>query len=92
MWSITAVKRTDIFFLLLQCISTEMDDSTKKGLKPEYVAQEICKCVIKKRDELTLAPFHVQFVICLRALAPWLFFKLMAARAKKESNQYAKNS
>ncbi|CAG5131390.1 unnamed protein product [Candidula unifasciata] len=70
----------------------KVDTTTKAGLTPEYVASEIVKCVTRKVDELTLAPLHVQLAICLRALAPWLFFKLMAIRAKKESAQYSKNN
>uniref|UniRef100_A0A0B7ASF9 Dehydrogenase/reductase SDR family protein 7-like n=1 Tax=Arion vulgaris TaxID=1028688 RepID=A0A0B7ASF9_9EUPU len=70
----------------------KVDDNTKAGLKPENVARQILKCVISQTDELTLAPLHVQFIIALRNLAPWLFFKVMAARAKKESNLYAANS
>lgn len=74
------------------CIITEVDTTTKSGLKPEYVASEIVKCVTRKVDELILAPFHVHLAICLRTLAPWLFFQIMASRAKKESSQYSKNS
>ncbi|BFZ02906.1 hypothetical protein BsWGS_05945 [Bradybaena similaris] len=70
----------------------KVDTTTKSGLKPEYVASEIVKCVTRKVDELILAPFHVQLAICLRTLAPWLFFQIMASRAKKESAQYSKNS
>ncbi|CAL1527437.1 unnamed protein product [Lymnaea stagnalis] len=62
----------------------KMDKTTETGLQPEYVAYQILDCVQHKTKELTIAPFYVKFIISLRALAPWLYFKIMAHRAQRE--------
>lgn len=63
-----------------------MDKTTQSGLKPDYVANQILYCITHKQSELTLAPFYVRLVIGLRVLAPCLYFKIMAHRAKKEQS------
>ncbi|GFO41823.1 dehydrogenase/reductase sdr family protein 7-like [Plakobranchus ocellatus] len=60
------------------------DQTTLNGYDPHFVAQKIVNCVQRRCDELILAPFYVKLAICLRVLAPWLYFKIMARRAKKE--------
>ncbi|XP_059139712.1 dehydrogenase/reductase SDR family member 7B-like [Physella acuta] len=64
----------------------KMDKTTQSGLKPEYVANQILYCITHKQSELTLAPLYVRLVIGLRVLAPWLYFKIMEHRAKKEQS------
>ena len=61
-----------------------MDETTVRGYDPHFVAKKIVNCVQQRQDELILAPFHVKLAICLRVLAPWLYFKIMARRARKE--------
>ena len=63
-----------------------MDSTTKSGLSPDFVASKVLKCVIERIPEMTVAPFYVQLAICLRAMSPWLFFKIMEHRARKEQN------
>jgi len=63
------------------------DATTKAGLAPDYVASKVVSCVINKTPEMTVAPFHVQLAIALRSMSPWLFFKIMEHRARKEQKQ-----
>ncbi|GFS12380.1 dehydrogenase/reductase SDR family member 7B [Elysia marginata] len=62
----------------------KVDQTTKNGYDPHFVAKKIINCVQQRQDELILAPFYVKLAICLRVLAPWLYFKMMARRARKE--------
>ncbi|RUS77509.1 hypothetical protein EGW08_014721 [Elysia chlorotica] len=62
----------------------KLDQTTINGYDPHFVAQKIISCVQQGQEELILAPFHVKLAICLRVLAPWLYFKIMARRARKE--------
>lgn len=64
-----------------------MDETTAKGLDPKYVAKIVRKCVVNKKEEYYITPFYIQMAICLRYMAPWLFFKIQAAKAKKEHDQ-----
>lgn len=62
----------------------KLDETTKNGYDPHFVAKKIINCVQQNQDELILAPFHVKLAICLRVLVPWLYFRIMAHRASKE--------
>lgn len=62
-----------------------MDKNTEKGLDPMYVARQILKSIINRKEETLIAPFYVHLAVCLRVMAPWLFFKIMARRARKEA-------
>lgn len=60
-----------------------MDETNKNGYEPEYVAERILEAVLKKKEEITIAPFVVKCAIIIRTLFPSLFFWLMRRRARK---------
>lgn len=67
-----------------------MDKTTAQGRMPVEVAQDVLAAVGKKKKEVILADLLPSLAIYLRTLAPGLFFRLMASRARKE--QKSKNS
>lgn len=67
-----------------------MDATTAQGRSPEEVAQDILTAVRRKKKDVILADLVPSLAIYLRVLAPGLFFRLMASRARKE--QKSKNS
>ncbi|XP_005092536.1 dehydrogenase/reductase SDR family member 7B [Aplysia californica] len=69
----------------------KLDANTKAGLQPEYVASKVVSCVVNRTSELTVAPPHIDLAIALRAMSPWLFFKIMERRAKKEQREMNKD-
>jgi len=69
----------------------KLDPTTKAGLSPDYVASQVVSCVVNKMSEMTVAPLHVHLAIAIRSMSPWLFFKIMEARAKKEQKLMSKS-
>ncbi|XP_004449751.1 dehydrogenase/reductase SDR family member 7B isoform X2 [Dasypus novemcinctus] len=67
-----------------------MDETTAHGQSPEKVAQEVIAAVGKRKKDVVLADLLPLLAIYLRTLAPGLFFRLMASRARKERK--SKNS
>lgn len=58
-----------------------MDETTAKGMSPEYVADKIIEAVAAETKEIVLAPLSHKFAILLRTLAPSLYFLIMSRRA-----------
>ncbi|XP_060059250.1 dehydrogenase/reductase SDR family member 7B isoform X2 [Erinaceus europaeus] len=67
-----------------------MDTTTAQGRSPVEVAQDVLNAVRRKKKDVILADLLPSLAIYLRTLAPGLFFRLMASRARKE--QKSKNS
>ncbi|CAG9854360.1 unnamed protein product [Phyllotreta striolata] len=63
----------------------QMDDSTKSGYTPEYVAKKIVKAVAQKKKEMIISSMLPKIAIFLRKYLPSLYFFAMARRAKKSS-------
>ncbi|ELV13998.1 Dehydrogenase/reductase SDR family member 7B [Tupaia chinensis] len=61
-----------------------MDKTTAQGRSPVAVARDVLAAVGKKKKEVVLAGLLPSLAVYLRALAPGLFFSLMASRARKE--------
>lgn len=66
-----------------------MDETTKGGMSPETVAENIVSCLINGYEEVLLAPFSHQLAIILRTLAPTLIFRIMKRRAAAQKNNHA---
>ncbi|KAM5263870.1 dehydrogenase/reductase SDR family member 7B isoform 1-T1 [Ctenodactylus gundi] len=62
-----------------------MDRNTAQGQSPAKVAQDVLAAVGKRRKDVILADLVPALAIYLRTLAPGLFFRIMASRARKES-------
>ncbi|XP_032354946.1 dehydrogenase/reductase SDR family member 7B isoform X1 [Camelus ferus] len=60
------------------------DKTTAEGRSPVEVAQDVLAAVGKRKKDVVLAGLAPSLAVYLRALAPSLFFRLMAARARKE--------
>ena len=60
-----------------------MDETTAQGRSPMQVAQDVLAALGKKKDVM-LADLMPSLAVYLRTLAPGLFFRLMASRARKE--------
>ncbi|XP_057167240.1 dehydrogenase/reductase SDR family member 7B isoform X3 [Ursus arctos] len=67
-----------------------MDKTTAQGRSPAEVARDVLAAVGKKKKDVILADLLPSLAIYLRTLAPGLFFRLMASRARKERK--SKNS
>ncbi|KAM5263873.1 dehydrogenase/reductase SDR family member 7B isoform 4-T4 [Ctenodactylus gundi] len=65
--------------------SASMDRNTAQGQSPAKVAQDVLAAVGKRRKDVILADLVPALAIYLRTLAPGLFFRIMASRARKES-------
>ncbi|KAM4631999.1 dehydrogenase/reductase SDR family member 7B isoform 2-T3 [Discoglossus pictus] len=61
-----------------------MDKNTAEGRTAEEVAKIVLSAVGERRKEVLVAGLVPTLAVYLRALAPQIFFSLMAARAKKE--------
>ncbi|XP_068100999.1 dehydrogenase/reductase SDR family member 7B isoform X1 [Hyperolius riggenbachi] len=61
-----------------------MDKSTAEGRTPEEVANIVLRAVGERSKEVLIAGIVPTVAVYLRALAPKIFFSLMAARARKE--------
>lgn len=61
-----------------------MDETTAQGRVPADVARDVLAAVAKKKEDVVLASLAPSLAIYLRTLAPALFFRLMASRARKE--------
>ncbi|XP_068834559.1 dehydrogenase/reductase SDR family member 7B isoform X5 [Capricornis sumatraensis] len=64
--------------------SALMDETTAQGRSPVQVAQDILAALGKKKKDVVLADLMPSLAVYLRTLAPGLFFRLMASRARKE--------
>ena len=69
-----------------------MDKTTETGMSPEAVAETVAQAVVYGEPDLTLAPFIHRMAIILRAVAPPLFFAIMAKRARKQKKDYVKRN
>lgn len=65
-----------------------LDSTTAQGLPPEKVATMILHAVQQNKSEIVPAPLLYRFVICLRALFPNIYFKVMERRARKQRKDY----
>ncbi|KAM9750508.1 dehydrogenase/reductase SDR family member 7B isoform 3-T4 [Dama dama] len=61
-----------------------MDETTAQGRSPVQVAQDVLAALGKKKKDVVLADLMPSLAVYLRTLAPGLFFRLMASRARKE--------
>ncbi|KAB0362702.1 hypothetical protein FD754_006858 [Muntiacus muntjak] len=61
-----------------------MDETTVQGRSPVQVAQDVLAALGKKKKDVVLADLMPSLAVYLRTLAPGLFFRLMASRARKE--------
>ncbi|XP_029413948.1 dehydrogenase/reductase SDR family member 7B isoform X1 [Nannospalax galili] len=67
-----------------------MDKNTAQGRSPVEVAQDVLAAVGNKKKDVILADFLPSMATYLRILAPGLFFRVMASKARKERK--SKNS
>lgn len=65
-----------------------MDQTTQSGMEPEAVARRVLQCVVNQEPEVVIAPLVHRLAIVLRAVAPALYFALMAKRARKQRQEY----
>ncbi|XP_069590022.1 dehydrogenase/reductase SDR family member 7B [Ranitomeya imitator] len=61
-----------------------MDKNTAEGRTPEEVARIVFRAVGERSKDVLVAGLVPTLAVYLRALAPKIFFSIMAARAKKE--------
>lgn len=67
-----------------------LDKNTAQGRSAAEVAQDVLDAVGKKKQDVLLTDFLPTVAVYVRALAPRLFFRVMALRARKERK--SKNS
>ncbi|XP_005349986.1 dehydrogenase/reductase SDR family member 7B isoform X1 [Microtus ochrogaster] len=67
-----------------------LDKNTARGRSPAEVAQDVLAAVGKKKKDVILTDLLPFLAIYLRTLAPGIFFRIMASRARKERK--SKNS
>lgn len=60
-----------------------MDETTKNGYEPEYVAECILNSVLQQKKEVTIAPLSMKVAMLLRTLFPSFYFWIMQNRARK---------
>lgn len=60
-----------------------MDETTKSGYSPKYVAELVLKATLRNSKEVTITNFVQKIAIFLRANIPGLYFKIMELRTKK---------
>lgn len=68
-----------------------LDQTTAAGSDPGAVARSVLRAVRLKSKDVVLAGPVPTLAIYLRTLCPALFFKIMAARARKEQRTMQKN-
>uniref|UniRef100_A0A8C6HSM5 Dehydrogenase/reductase SDR family member 7B n=1 Tax=Mus spicilegus TaxID=10103 RepID=A0A8C6HSM5_MUSSI len=61
-----------------------LDKNTAQGRSPAEVAQDVFDAVGKKKKDVLLTDFVPSMAVYIRTLAPGLFFRIMASRARKE--------
>ncbi|CAH1953588.1 unnamed protein product [Acanthoscelides obtectus] len=66
----------------------QMDATTEKGYKPEYVAEQIIKAVVEKKNEIVISTIIPKLAVFLRKYWPNIYFILMNQRAKKSLASY----
>ncbi|XP_066546005.1 dehydrogenase/reductase SDR family member 7B-like, partial [Amia ocellicauda] len=64
--------------------SALLDKNTAEGRDPRDVADAILKAVGRKKQDVLMAGLLPTVAVYMRTLCPALFFKFMAARARKE--------
>ncbi|KAL6052340.1 hypothetical protein STEG23_014453 [Scotinomys teguina] len=67
-----------------------LDKNTAQGRSPAAVAQDVLAAVRKKKKDVILTDLLPSMAVYLRTLAPEIFFRIMASRARKERK--SKNS
>uniref|UniRef100_UPI00358F2B5A dehydrogenase/reductase SDR family member 7B isoform X2 n=1 Tax=Myxine glutinosa TaxID=7769 RepID=UPI00358F2B5A len=66
-----------------------LDATTAEGQEPEAVAKEVYQAVVNRKKDVVLAGPVPKAAICLRALAPSIYFFVMARRARRERQRRA---
>ncbi|XP_021032568.1 dehydrogenase/reductase SDR family member 7B isoform X1 [Mus caroli] len=61
-----------------------LDKNTAQGRSAAEVAQDVFDAVRKKKKDVLLTDFVPSMAVYIRTLAPGLFFRIMASRARKE--------
>ena len=61
-----------------------LDKNTAQGRSAAEVAQDVFDAVGKKKKDVLLTDFVPSMAVYIRTLAPGLFFRIMASRARKE--------
>ncbi|KPP67398.1 dehydrogenase/reductase SDR family member 7B-like [Scleropages formosus] len=61
-----------------------LDKNTAEGMDPREVADAVLRVVQRKQKDVLLARLLPTLAVYVRTLCPALFFRLMAARARKE--------
>lgn len=61
----------------------QMDQTTEKGYRPEYVAGKIAQAVVGQSKEEVISPMVPKIAILLRKYFPSLYFLIMAHRFEK---------
>ncbi|KAJ8679594.1 hypothetical protein QAD02_015381 [Eretmocerus hayati] len=60
-----------------------MDETTKNGYSPDYIADKILHAIVKGQKEITIANFAQKIAILLRVVSPSLYFYVMQNRAQR---------
>ena len=68
-----------------------MDKTTEAGMPVNAVAETVLKSVVLQEPDVIIAPFVHRLAVVLRAVAPRVFFSIMAKRALQQRKDYAKN-
>ena len=68
-----------------------MDQTTEAGMPPDTVAEIVLKSVVHHEPDVIIAPFVHRMAVVLRAVAPQVFFSIMARRARKQRKEYVKS-
>ena len=67
-----------------------MDKTTETGMPADAVAEIILNSVVRHEPDVVIAPFVHRVAVVLRAVAPHIFFSIMAKRARKQRKDYVK--
>ncbi|KAJ8920678.1 hypothetical protein NQ315_004817 [Exocentrus adspersus] len=65
----------------------QMDPTTESGYSPEFVAQKIVEAVVENKKEIIISTWLPKIAIFLRKYIPFLYFLVVAHRAKKSLKQ-----
>nr|CAB3237810.1 dehydrogenase/reductase SDR family protein 7-like [Phallusia mammillata] len=59
----------------------KLDGNQKNGMEADFVAEEIVNSVVKKENDVMIAPFLHKIAVWIRFLSPNLYFWIMRKRA-----------
>ncbi|MBN3301836.1 DRS7B reductase, partial [Amia calva] len=80
-----AQRRVSVPLIVPAVVSVSvLDKNTAEGRDPRDVADAILKAVGRKKQDVLMAGLLPTVAVYMRTLCPALFFKFMAARARKE--------